>query len=252
MNSLQTNNVTTVYAGTGDESYELKICSRDIPNFDNALDDIDILSNIEREYFFNCVTKKRRAEFLYGRLVAKLAINDYLDNGVLRSISIEKGVFNYPIVKKINKSINVSISHSEGKVIAIAYPEEFLIGIDIEKIKKNNINIISMFEVDRILIERNYNNLKLTEEHYATIIWSSKEAIAKALRIGFTANIDIFAISNIAVKEKWYEISFESFSNFVAYSFLLNEYVITVACPKSLIMNWESFALYLLRLELFL
>lgn len=131
----------------------------------------------------------------------------------------QKIIFNYNefgkpfLPQKINPlSLQFNISHSNN-IILIAFSLEEKIGVDIEEIKPME-DMDSIAEMVFSKIE--YNLWKETPEenkaHFFFQLWAYKEAIIKALGLGFSYNTQNFTIKNLKTPA---EIIFHNKENFI-------------------------------------
>lgn len=224
--------IKIIIGKSGKKKYKLAISY--INYTDQALSDysIDIFSDCEIDQYNKCTNPKRRKECWYGYYLAKRTLC-YLENKKkLNSICILKGIFNFPIVISQSKYA-ISWSHSDNRVIALAFPKEIMMGIDIEKI-----NINKSYMLDTIFKYHTNIQIGLCAEAKFTLLWTACEALSKALRIGFTVSLSIFEIKDIICKEKIYCIYYKNFPNFVGISYLKEEYFVTIAYPQKLIIDF--------------
>ena len=90
----------------------------------------NFLSEQESEVFKKFAFPKKQQSYLLGRAASKNALSKISQVIDLQNISIDSGVFEFPVVNQAG--FQVSISHSENSGVAIAYPEQHPMGIDLE------------------------------------------------------------------------------------------------------------------------
>ncbi|WP_185859543.1 4'-phosphopantetheinyl transferase family protein [Blattabacterium cuenoti] len=146
-----------------------------------------ILSDKEKMFFLS-LSKKRKREFLGIRYV-------------LRYIGMKMNIF-YNEKRKpflFSEGKNISLSHSFEK-IAIAI-SSYQIGIDIEKLRKDNkiVKIKKKFlrKDESIFINPNY------EEDYLHIIWGIKESLYKLEGGIFYSFLDHYKVSPFCLKKDY-------------------------------------------------
>ena len=154
-----------------------------------------VLDDYERN-FFSSLPKKgpRRTEWLIGRVVAKEAVCQWAqENAGIEllpiSVRIESDKNGKPIVqcaalKAKNITPNISISHCEKDVVAVAIGTEHKIGIDIE-------NITVRKSVDWLRNVFTASELEFVKTGTSTDLlplWCVKEAASKALGTGLNGN----------------------------------------------------------------
>lgn len=172
-----------------------------------------LLSEWEKSYIEKLKFKKRKFDFISGRLAGKKAVKDYLysypnlTNRKLRSheIDIRKLEYGDPAVFINNymEELLVSISHSGKYAVSIVSGERDYrgIGIDIEKIEKREESFLKLaFSNDEIIkLKSSYtedrNKSQKTIDENITRFWSIKESIFKSLCLGL--NMDLKEIKVI-------------------------------------------------------
>lgn len=190
------------------------------------------LSAKEKKELGNIVFEKRRKEFILGKQVSKKAISELSIQKNFVDISLEHGVFNQPIVKlSTNENMQISLSHCNKYIVAIAFKESFPCAIDIELIdSENSIAICSQ------LTENEKNHLdKLDDEKITiyTVLWTGKEAISKIFKTGLTSKLDLYEINKIRKEGKFFR---GTFKNFYQYEFIARKYdgcICTIVLPKN-------------------
>lgn len=158
----------------------------DVPPFDGQL--LSLLSPREKEIFAGFTFAKRRREWLGGRLVAKFSflalLNHFLCDSRIDDISIlprESGAPEICSPHFHGKDIPaLSISHSGDFAVAMTAKAESC-GIDIQKISDKTVRVADRFcnSQELSLLQENAPRLNLTER--LTMLWSSKEALKKAI-----------------------------------------------------------------------
>lgn len=179
----------------------------------------------------NIKLTKPKTIFAMGRYCAKRAIAQYIPEISFSKINISRGITGYPVVRSDGtNNLAVSIAHTERSAAAVCYDEKFQIGIDIELPNVNYVNVIrtqlSNRELDILPA------LDMRDNEFCHILWTAKEALGKALKTGFTIPMELFEISSIQSEGERYHVEFLHFPKFKAYSFYVEEYVVTVAYPS--------------------
>lgn len=138
---------------------------------------IDILPNDLKQE----VEKYVRWEDQHNTLIGKLLV--YLGYSILKGERLnfeiyERDKYNKPFLK--DSSLNFNISHSGKTVVCAISQKRVKLGIDIEEIKKININ-----DFENIFHPNEFNKIRQTndiEEFYK--YWTRKEAFTKAIGEG--------------------------------------------------------------------
>jgi len=185
----------------------------------------------EQDYFNTLTVAKRQHSYLLGRYVAKNAIALEYPCASLSEIAIKPGVFSQPIVDYAHLKIKVTLSHSANMGVALTFPEEHPMGIDLEVIEPKNQALIESEltpnEISWIL--KNPHHSKPT---LCTLFWTIKEALSKALLTGMTVPLKIFAIKNTLVFDQFWISEFEHFSQYQALSFTLDNKICSIVYPQ--------------------
>jgi 4'-phosphopantetheinyl transferase len=207
---------------------------------DSLLKYYNLLSYNEKKYYDDLKFERRKESYLLGRITAKHAVFEISKND-LESISIEFGVFHFPVVKNCpEQNIQVSISHCDNIGIALAFPEEHPMGIDIEKINSDKVctmkTTMSMNEIELIDFHPD-----LTLPIGYTIIWTAKESLAKIFRTGLTIDFKILEIVSVEKIKSGYVSHFRNVSQYKAVSFHVNQYICSVVIPKKTIIDLDFF-----------
>jgi len=145
------------------------------------------LTQAELEKFESIVTEKRKLEFLGVRLCFQKLFGE--------SVEIENDSTGKPYL--VDKTFEISISHSKNRMAVIAHPER-KVGIDIEN-RTNKIRKVSQ----RFLSETEQKELSNCEnDAQLELAWSAKEALYKIIgnsAVDFSNHLRIFPFE---VKER--------------------------------------------------
>lgn len=186
--------------------------------------------------FDNIKADKVKHNFCIGRYCAKKSISLISSEQNLSKIEIEHGVFGFPIVNN-SKNLQVSIAHTDDSAVAISFNEKIPMGIDIEIINQEQIEVIetqlTQSEID-LCKELEYPNGNIYHQ-----LWTSKEALSKAIKTGFTIPMFFFEINSIQVDNKIMIIKFKYFQEFKAISQNINDnYIVSIVLPQ--IIDFEK------------
>lgn len=156
------------------------------------------LSDAEQAQFAALRLVPKQQGFLLGRLAAKRALGALLAEPDLRRIDIYNGVFGQPLVRHARAGgIDVSVSHSHGMAVALAYPAAWPMGIDLER--------VSAASVDTVLAELGLSSAEQAwlasgaAERAAMcgVLWSAREALGKSIKTGLNCPLHILALGAI-------------------------------------------------------
>jgi 4'-phosphopantetheinyl transferase len=173
----------------------------------------------------------RKKSYLLGRLSAKEAILNLIEGNTPDLICIDSGVFHFPVVSGQNiQNIQVSISHCENIGMSIAFPEGHPMGVDIEKIDSNKLDVIlsQITEREKRLVERNV--IDDTTGMYS--IFSAKEALSKIIRTGMMIDFRFLEVDSFKEEQGWLKFTFTHFGQYQALIYPLEAFVISFVLPK--------------------
>ncbi|WP_158700731.1 4'-phosphopantetheinyl transferase family protein [Bacillus paralicheniformis] len=187
----------------------------------------------EYDYYQTLRYEKRVLSYLAGRYAAKHAVSALLGEESLERIYIKRGLFHYPIVQhEYRSNIQVSISHCEQIGAALAFDEETPMGLDVERVHVDKrVVIAGLMTGDELKMVR---SMCLPEEVVLTMLWTCKEALSKVIRTGLTIAPEMLEISYCSVKESYNHCEYRHFTSFCAASFIVGNYVYSIAYPKRL------------------
>ncbi|NNF35452.1 MAG: 4'-phosphopantetheinyl transferase superfamily protein [Saprospiraceae bacterium] len=151
--------------------------------------DLNWLHSSEKEVLSKFRFEKRRNDWLLGRWTAKQCVKAWLkniDSGVsLEQMAIVAADDGAPEVIINGHPLNcmISLSHSHQTGLCAISSSTYKIGCDLEKIESRSPQLIlDYFTEKEQAIVRQYD-----QEHtdfLANLIWSAKESVLKALRLG--------------------------------------------------------------------
>jgi 4'-phosphopantetheinyl transferase len=186
---------------------------------------------------------QRKLNFILGRYCAKMALASLFEIKSLNQIYIEAGVFNQPIIKAPTiPNIRVSISHDKLSSIALAYPEEHPMGIDIESIQPDKTSEIEDYLTPHEIIL--INEFNQTHNLVVTIIWTAKESLSKVLKTGLTTSLSVLEIKSLERNTHGYfRCTFTNFYQYQTISIIHNDKVITMIFPLNSEVEYNSISL---------
>ena len=194
----------------------------------------------EIEYFKNLKFDKRKSSYLLGRIAAKNALCALVGVRNIKSYFIDFGVFHFPVIKSIsNQNLQVSISHCDNIGIAIAFPEDHPLGIDIEKVDVGKIEAIkSQFSSEEI---RLISESKLPVSIGYVTMWTVKEALSKIYKTGLTINFKMLEIKSLEKMELNYRCTVLHSIQYKAISCYSGDYICSIVLPNNTIPDLEQF-----------
>lgn len=186
------------------------------------------LGENEYDYYNTLKFEKRKLDFLRGRIAAKNAIAEIIEKVSPTLININAGVFKFPVVKGVS-NIQISITHAENFAVSIAFPDEHPIGIDLEKVDNAKMDVMKNVNL--------YDEIRLTDKANLagpvghTLLWTVKESLSKILRTGLTINFGLLQVATLNANDGYFLSTFSNFHQYKAISYVINDYVFTVALP---------------------
>ena len=158
-----------------------------------------MLSDAEQAQFARLRFAPKQQSFLLGRLAAKRALGELLGELDLRTIEIYNGVFGQPLVRHARAGgIDVTVSHSHGMAVALAYPAEWPAGIDLEMVPAQSVDTV-LGELGISAAERAWLDAGTVDRATACgMLWSAREALGKSMKIGLNCPLGILALGEIA------------------------------------------------------
>lgn len=199
----------------------------------------DCLHPIEKKRYSSFKSDVRQLSFALGRFCAKKAIGYTNNIHQLSEIHIDSGIFNQPIIKEPNlPNIRVSIAHDGLSAVAISYPEEHPMGVDIESIDDEKSEAVEeqLTDFERKLIKKLSTDTKTLN----MIFWTAKESLSKVLKTGLMVPLSIFELDNIELLGSFYRGTFTNFYQYQFYSCIHHNKVISILLPRKTRLSLES------------
>lgn len=219
-------------------SYNVGVCviKEDLPAL---IQYFNMLHSDELTYYNNLEFNKRKTSYLLGRIAAKNAVSQMVEKDIsCSSFSVKFGVFQFPIVKNLqHQNIQVSISHCNDLGVALAFPEEHPLGIDIERVNDDKICTIDTMLADKEKEIVKSMFVKISEGY--TMLWTIKEALSKVLRTGMTTSFRIFELDSIQRQGVFYVSTFKHFKQYKSISIIKYGYACSIVLPKKSFMDLQ-------------
>ena len=206
------------------------------------LDPAYVLHPDELKIWKNYPSTKRKNDFIIGRYTAKQALNA-IHRSSLSQINIMPGSFGQPILKYPEIPFEISISHKANYAVALLFPKEQPMGVDIEIILDTNRKfLLDQFTAYERLA---FCNHKQSAKAIA-MLWSAKESLSKALKTGLTLNLDIMEIDHIDHSGPYYIATYKNFPQYKTVLWEKTTLVLGITLPKNtkLILNDDKLQNY--------
>jgi len=164
----------------------------------DAIPPLEFLSPSETEQAAGFQFAAKKQGFLLGRLAAKRALGALLEEPDLRRIEIRSGIYGQPLVQHLRAgSAEVSVSHSHGLAVALAFPAECPMGIDLETISAASAEVV-LGELEASPPELTWLATGGVDPATACcVLWTAREALGKSFKLGLNSPLGILALSEI-------------------------------------------------------
>lgn len=203
----------------------------------------------EVPYYQRLKVERRRQSYLLGRYTAKKALTAYGGGGDPTQILIGYGHFGQPVVRcDWLRNAEVSITHADSVAAALAGAEGCQAGIDIEPVDPGRLDLLRVQATAAELAM--LRSVPLAEAPALTLLWTAKEALAKALKIGFTVPMELFEVERVDVQGDQIACAFRQFPVFRAISYRLAGFMLSLVVPRHMEIDMDWTALRRWHLEL--
>ena len=164
----------------------------------DTLQQEEFLSEREKKQLATYKFAAKKQDFLLGRLAAKRAIGAWIPDQDLRRIEIHAGEHGQPLVQHPQAgSVEVTLSHSRGLAVALAYSAAFPLGIDLETVSAVSAKTI-MGELGTSSPEQAWLAASgLDEATACCVLWTAREALGKALKTGLDRPLGALSLTEI-------------------------------------------------------
>lgn len=191
-----------------------------------------ILHPDELRYFTPLPAERRRISFLLGRYAAKRALGPGLGDPAFAAVNIMPGIFKQPVVcHPMEDPWQVSITHSDAMVCAIAFPMVHPMALDVESIDAQRVPAMATQCLDSERAEALGLGLDLPTA--STLLWTAKEALSKTLHTGMTCPFEWFevhALRRIAGTE--FEGLYKHLGQYKFHAWIREDCVLTLTLPR--------------------
>ena len=188
----------------------------------------EFLSPGELQYFNQRQFERKQRSYLSGRYAAKLALREFVPLSQWQAIDIYPGAFEQPLVR-CSSTFNpcVSISHCDDIAMAIAFPPTHPMGIDIEKIEAE---MTPTMKSQMTAAEQAWT--QPDEDRRCALIWTAKEALAKAIKSGLTTSFELLEVEGLKSNEPnhWHG-AYRHFKQFHCVSRVTDRHALSIALP---------------------
>ncbi|MDR3187014.1 MAG: 4'-phosphopantetheinyl transferase superfamily protein [Holosporaceae bacterium] len=186
------------------------------------------LSKPELEKFDSLGSEKTKIQFACGRIASKIALGIFED-AAPSDIDIANEESGRPVIH--SSDYGVSISHSEKWIAALVFQKEFVFGIDVEQMRENRRNALKYVNRNPEPIPDDLKSL--------TVAWTMKEALSKALQLGFNLPFEDLAIADFSVKNDVFECEFTKYGALRGWAILYENISLAMAYEKRCLWNCD-------------
>ena len=132
---------------------------------------------------------------MLGRLAAKSALGAMLTEPDLPRIGVRAGVFGQPLVDHPRSlGIDVTVSHSNGLAVALAYSADWPIGMDLETVAAAAVTTV-LDQIDASADEKAWLSAEAISRSAACgVLWTAREALGKALKTGLNSPLGVLSL----------------------------------------------------------
>jgi 4'-phosphopantetheinyl transferase EntD len=193
-----------------------------------------LLSEQEQRYFEELPLERRRHSYLLGRFAAKTAVF-LLTNQEPGDIAIGHGVFRNPVIGTTvgSPSLEVSITHCDGRGAAVAFPAGHPMGIDLERIDANKIPVFEGMLTDGEMEMFKKSGPGSDYALMLTAAWTVKESLSKIFKTGLMTPLSVYEISKVERTAQGFVSYFTNFGQYKATSLILDDgHVCSITFPR--------------------
>ncbi len=173
------------------------------------LSDLSFLDTEDMKYISPIRKPSHRDDVIVGRYAAKKAVAELAGTDI-SEVRISKGVFSQPVaLHDSGGRLQVTVTHTGGAAAAVAYPEELIIGIDMEQeLSDARKESITLSEEEKDYAEKLGLDM--------TIFWTVREALIKCLKLSLFFSPKLLELTDIHREN---ELVTGTFRYFGQYSF---------------------------------
>jgi len=196
----------------------------------------------EQRYYKTLTAERRQASYLLGRITAKKALLETGSDSPYSGINICMGAFKDPVPHfPSDRPLQVGITHTSTMAASLAFPATHPMAIDLEDLDVKRAQTMQKHCQPAEWEEMDGEGMDPTL--LFTILWTAKEAIAKALRIGLTSPFSLMAVKGLKQHPKSGWVGFyQHFTQYQFRSWRVADRVVSIVFPKQtqLVFDKES------------
>jgi 4'-phosphopantetheinyl transferase len=200
-----------------------------------------VLSGPEMTCFNRALAQRRRESFLLGRVAARMALAEL---GAIppstewrgwHGAEVVPGVFQQPVLGAgIAPGHGVSIGHSAGLALAVAFPAGHPMAVDVETVSDDReAAVTTLLTPEEKAMARGAGRCE-TGMHFA--LWSTREALSKVLHCGLVCSPHVLAVKELAVDGERFEGTFRHFPQYRFVGKLADALVRCLVLPRKTVL----------------
>ncbi|MSQ70484.1 MAG: hypothetical protein EXR27_04215 [Betaproteobacteria bacterium] len=176
----------------------------------------------------------KKQGFLLGRLAAKRALGALLSEPDLRRIEIHNGIFGQPLVSHPSAgNIDVTVSHSHGLAVALAYSRETPMGVDLETVTSDSADTVLAALAPSLEEQAWLAAGNLDAATACGVLWTAREALGKQMKMGLNSPLAILSLRELhLIAENTWIGEYLNFPRCRCLSQTRGARVLTLATPK--------------------
>lgn len=208
------------------------------PLFKETLD--DWLHVEERKYYETLTAERRQASYLMGRITAKKALLEMDPDHSFVDMNIRMGAFKDPVPHfPCDRPLQIGITHTSTMAASLAFPATHPMAIDLEDLDEKRAQTMQKHCQPAEWEEMKAQELNATL--LFTILWTAKEAIAKALRIGLTSPFSLMTVKGLKQHpENGWGGYYQHFTQYQFRSWRVADRVVSIVFPKQTQLIFEK------------
>lgn len=199
----------------------------------------DYLHPREIDFLHQAGVRKRQADYLRGRYAAKRALAALKPGLRLPAIEVNAGIFGQPVVRGSGmENLQVSIAHSAGRAVALAFDEGHPMAVDIQGYEDARIDVISQ-QCD----ENEWAALahaRLERGQAMITLWAAKESLGKVLRTGLLAPLKFYAIESAEPAPGGVICMYENFPQYRTACLLRERFALAITLPSRSALSFDE------------
>ena len=186
----------------------------------------------EIRYIQAIESASRRGDYCRSRKAVKIALAALTPTDP-RAVEIVSGCLRQPLLKVRGEyaSYQISLSHAGRYAAAFVFHPGLILGVDIEVVKSRAVDELAEY-VTRDEIARCVS-LGMTSEQAFTLVWTAKEALMKAFRVGLGSEFRTAGVGSVAKNGDMFVSTFEHHHHLRALSWHKGDLIFTIVAPAA-------------------